>query len=60
VDLASFAPEELVLKRREVYLHLPNGLGRAKLPQVLNKLKTPVTVRNWNTVLKLQAMLKLA
>jgi uncharacterized protein (DUF1697 family) len=60
VDLASFAPEELVLKSREVYLHLPNGLGRAKLPQVLNKLKTPVTVRNWNTVLKLQAMLKLA
>jgi len=32
VDRANFAPEEFVVAGREVYLHLPNGAGRAKLP----------------------------
>ncbi len=38
---------------REVYLFLPDGMGRAKLPQSLALLKTPATVRNWRTVTKL-------
>jgi uncharacterized protein (DUF1697 family) len=59
LDLAAFAPEEAALVGRELYLHLPNGMGRAELPKVLEKRGPPVrgTARNWNTVLKLQAML---
>ena len=52
VDRAKFAPEEFVLARRDVYLFLPNGAGRAKLPPALSGLKT-ATMRNWNTVVKL-------
>ena len=60
IDLAAFAPEEATLVGRELYLHLPNGMGRAELPKALEKLGPPVTgtARNWNTVLKLQAMLE--
>ena len=62
VDLAAMAPEECTLIGRDLYLHLPNGMGRAVLPVALEKagrrLKAPSgTARNWNTVLKLQAML---
>ena len=32
VDPGAYAPEEMVAAGREVYLHLPNGTGRAKLP----------------------------
>jgi uncharacterized protein (DUF1697 family) len=53
IDPAAFAPEEFVLLGREVYLHLPNGAGRAKLPQALSVLHTPATTRNWRTVMKL-------
>lgn len=51
LDAKAFAPEEFAVRGREVYLHLPNGMGRAKLPPaVLHTLKTPATVRNWKTV----------
>ncbi len=54
VDRARFMPEEFVLSGREVYLQLPDGFGRAKLPQALIRaLQTPETARNWRTVLKL-------
>lgn len=54
VDRTLFAPEELVLTGREVYLHLPEGAGRAKLPQALDALiGTRSTTRNWRTVTKL-------
>ena len=58
LDLAAFAPEECELVGRELYLHLPNGMGRAKLPAALEKAARntkaePGTARNWNTVLKL-------
>jgi uncharacterized protein (DUF1697 family) len=56
LDLPSFEPERLQLKGREIYLHLPNGMGKAKLPLALSKLKTPSTARNWNTILKLQEL----
>jgi uncharacterized protein (DUF1697 family) len=45
--------EEVAFRDREAYLHLPNGVGRAKLPTALPKLGTPATVRNWRTVTKL-------
>jgi uncharacterized protein (DUF1697 family) len=55
IDAARFAPEEMTLRGRELYLHLPDGMGRAKLPTQLGKLGPAVsaTSRNWRTVLKL-------
>jgi uncharacterized protein (DUF1697 family) len=47
--------EELTLSGRDIYLHLPNGMGRAALPVQLERClrPAPVTVRNWRTVTKL-------
>jgi uncharacterized protein (DUF1697 family) len=59
IDLDAFAPETFTVHGREVYLHLPNGMGRSKLAVELGKggKKAPVgTTRNWNTVLKLASM----
>jgi uncharacterized protein (DUF1697 family) len=58
VDPAAFLPDEFRLGEREVYIHCPTGLARAKLPTVLgNKLNDLVaTARNWNTVMKLVAI----
>jgi uncharacterized protein (DUF1697 family) len=53
IDVAAFAPDEFTAKGREIYLHLPNGQGRAKLPQALNRVQGTATARNWQTVLKL-------
>jgi uncharacterized protein (DUF1697 family) len=54
LDAERFLPDEFVVRGREYYLHLPNGLGRSKLPPYLDRqLKVPATVRNWNTVNKL-------
>ena len=54
LDADQFAPEEFTIKGSDLYLRLPNGMGRTKLPAYLDrKLKVPTTVRNWNTVLKL-------
>jgi uncharacterized protein (DUF1697 family) len=51
-------PEDLRVLGREVYLHLPNGVGRTKLTsRVLDTtLGTTVTLRNWRTVLALAEM----
>jgi uncharacterized protein (DUF1697 family) len=56
LDQTPFAPEEAALHGREVYLHLPNGIGRAKLPNALRALREPATVRNWRSVLALHDM----
>jgi uncharacterized protein (DUF1697 family) len=54
LDGTRFEPDTFAVKGREVYLHLPNGMGRSKLPAHLDRqLKIPATVRNWNTVQKL-------
>jgi uncharacterized protein (DUF1697 family) len=53
IDVAAFAPEEFTVKGREIYLFLPNGQGRAKLPPALNRVQGVATARNWQTVLKL-------
>ncbi len=49
------APEEVTAVGRDLYLHLPNGMGRAALPVQLERClrPNPVTVRNWRTVTKL-------
>lgn len=58
LDLAAFAPEHATIIGREIYLDLPNGMGRSVLPAALDKAgrtRPPrlVTARNWNTVLEL-------
>jgi uncharacterized protein (DUF1697 family) len=59
IDLDVFAPEHCTLVGRDLYLRLPNGMGRAKLPLALEKAGRKAeppsigTARNWNTVLKL-------
>jgi uncharacterized protein (DUF1697 family) len=57
LDLRAYAPDDAVVDGTEVYFHLPNGIGRSKLPDLLGRrLQVPITVRNWNTVTKLAAM----
>jgi uncharacterized protein (DUF1697 family) len=54
LDRDAFLPEQSAVAGREVYLHLPDGMARTKLPAyVLRQLKVPATMRNWNTVTKL-------
>jgi uncharacterized protein (DUF1697 family) len=54
LDSDAFAPERFAILGTELYLHLPNGTGRTKLPDyVLRRIKVPTTIRNWNTVTKL-------
>jgi uncharacterized protein (DUF1697 family) len=45
--------EEFTLAGSHVYMHLPDGMGRAELPKGLERLETTITVRNWKTVTKL-------
>ena len=52
------APDEFAVAGREVYFYCPDGLARTKLTAQYfeSKLSTTMTVRNWRTVLKLEAM----
>lgn len=59
INSKEFLPEEFVAHDRHLYLHLPNGIGRAKLPVALERKgpKAAVgTARNWATVLALKAL----
>ncbi len=58
VDREAIGTEDFTLRGRELYLFLPNGQGRGLLPVALGKCKLRVatTARNWNTVVKLDAM----
>lgn len=54
LDRGRFLPEEFAVSGGEIYLHLPAGMARTKLPDyLLRGLKVPMTIRNWNTVTKL-------
>lgn len=54
LDLRPFVPERAEICGSEIYLYLPNGTARAKLPTYLDRhLQVPTTIRNWNTVNKL-------
>jgi uncharacterized protein (DUF1697 family) len=48
-------PDTFVVHGREIYLYLPNGMGRSKLTNAYfdSKLATTSTARNWRTTLKL-------
>jgi uncharacterized protein (DUF1697 family) len=54
-----WAPELFKIAGKEIYTWHPNGQGRSPLAAALGKLRLrgAVTTRNWNTVLKLQALL---
>jgi uncharacterized protein (DUF1697 family) len=54
----SFPPDELALGRAELYLRLPNGMGRSKLAAFPfeRRLGLGVTMRNWRTVTKLHEL----
>ena len=58
VDLPKHRPEEAVASGKELYLFLPDGMGRSKLAADLAKDKAAVgTARRWRTVTKLLEML---
>jgi uncharacterized protein (DUF1697 family) len=48
-------PDRFVLRGREIYLSLPNGVAKTKLTNAYfdSRLATVSTLRNWNTVQKL-------
>ena len=51
----NFAPDEMIISGRAIYLFLPNGYGRTKFNNTFieNKLGVPATTRNWRTCLRL-------
>lgn len=54
-----YSPEEFILQSNYLYVHTPNGYGRAKLNNnyIENKLKVSATTRNWKTINKLTEMI---
>ena len=49
--------EDFAVRGAEIYYHLPNGMGRAKLPELVGRrIRIPATVRNWRTVSTLLQM----
>ena len=60
VDRSKYAPDAFVATDRWLYMYFPNGIGRSKLPTVLERASKDVAIstRNWRTVLKLSEMLQ--
>ncbi|WP_435973455.1 DUF1697 domain-containing protein [Streptomyces sp. Qhu_M48] len=60
IDQEAFHPEAFALGDRVLYLHVPEGLGRSRLGDVVSRPSVfeglVVTARNWNTVRKLVEM----
>jgi uncharacterized protein (DUF1697 family) len=57
VDHAAFEPERVYLAEREAYFWVPGGIQKSKILAAFPARKGEVaTVRNWNTVTKLLAM----
>jgi uncharacterized protein (DUF1697 family) len=59
IDPDVCAPDQFVVRKREIYSHCPDGFGRSKLVGYLERrLETQrATTRNWNTVTKLLALM---
>jgi uncharacterized protein (DUF1697 family) len=54
LDHPRFGPDRFAIVGSEAYLYLPVGTGLSKLLNYLiRQLRTPVTMRNWNTLNKL-------
>jgi uncharacterized protein (DUF1697 family) len=60
LDKNRSAPDAFEVRGREIYLHMPNGMGRTKLTNAYfdSKLLTTSTARNWATILKLAEMME--
>lgn len=60
LDSKRSAPDEFIVRGREIFLKLPNGVARSKLTNAYfdSKLETVSTGRNWRTVLKLLELAK--
>ena len=56
---ANTGPEEFELIGRDVYINYPNGIGRSKFTNAIieKALGLQGTVRNWNTVTKLNQLM---
>jgi uncharacterized protein (DUF1697 family) len=59
LQAAVTGPEQVAVHGRHAYVHYAAGIGRSRLTNAVldTKLGTRGTGRNWNTVLKLAAML---
>jgi uncharacterized protein (DUF1697 family) len=60
LDPRRSAPDEFVVRGRDVYLLLPQGFGKTKLTNAYfdSKLATVSTGRNWRTVTKLLDLMR--
>lgn len=57
IDVSQFAPEEFTAAGDDIYFHLPNGVGTSKMmPFLARRLGADMTVRNWNTVMKMHEL----
>lgn len=45
--------DEFIINENDIYLWIENGFGKSKLAASLSKAKTPITVRNWKTINKI-------
>jgi uncharacterized protein (DUF1697 family) len=50
LERGPFLPEEFAVQGADVYLYLPEGVARTKLPRYLERRLGPMTVRNWKTL----------
>lgn len=59
IDPAAVTPEEMAVGPGVVYMHLPSGMGRAVLPDLVAKrtARVTATTRNWRTVMALAELL---
>jgi uncharacterized protein (DUF1697 family) len=55
IDPKPYAPDEFLLRGKDMYLWYPNGMGETKVGNnaFLKTLGVAMTVRNWNTVTKM-------
>jgi uncharacterized protein (DUF1697 family) len=55
LDSSRSPPDEFVVREKDIYLHLPNGVARSKLTNAYfdKALRTIGTARNWRTMTKL-------
>jgi len=57
LEAIKVGPEEIKAQARELYVYFPNGVGRSKLPVMMDRvLKRSGTARNWNSVTKMLEM----
>jgi uncharacterized protein (DUF1697 family) len=59
IDPARYAPERFVVGRSEIYVYCADGIIESQLLKVFTdaRLGAAVTARNWNTVVRLAALI---